>query len=256
MLLFNLLGSLMVILGVVVAALAVPDSRAKRISITVSLLLGAAWLCLAVYVHEQTPGNVPYVSRALISIVSFVADVVQSRIFQTAIALIVGIILGSQFSGIKRTDAKARKEAPALDWKASDSVLELAAPSKINDRREQLSKIAELDAQLAEIAQLIELDGSNISTKRIKKRDNLMRFKDSTRQVERVLYLSLIQDIYEGLRSGTLIGRGFLLPVGKEDGVVNIPSNRWMFLRLNDDFTKASGENLTYAGLQIARATS
>src|SRR5262249_23274084 len=51
-----------------------------------------------------------------------------------------------------------------------------------------------------------------------------------------------VENVYEKLQRGTLVAKGFLVPLGEDPHEVHIPSARWRFLRFNGDYTEASGE--------------
>ncbi len=60
--------------------------------------------------------------------------------------------------------------------------------------------------------------------------------------------------IYKQLQEGTFVARAFLTPVNKHPEQIIIPAAQWRFLRFNDDLSEASGQDITYTMIDVARA--
>lgn len=67
------------------------------------------------------------------------------------------------------------------------------------------------------------------------------------------LFNSGLEHIYDGLRNGTILARGFHHPLGLHPKEIVIPAAQWKFLRLNGDFSEATGQGITYTALDFAR---
>jgi hypothetical protein len=82
----------------------------------------------------------------------------------------------------------------------------------------------------------------------------LYREYEAANKGHQVLYLEVINELHEKLRTGELVAQGFLYPMEKDSTAVLIPAERWRFLKLNRDFTEASGKDIIYVGIVIAKA--
>ena len=150
-----------------------------------------------------------------------------------------------------------------LDWKSSDSVLDLTEPRHLVERQQMLVQLADVERRIAELESEIQAGASDqiSALQRLlspppdleKKKRELKAEAAGRYRRQEVLYRLLIDDLYDKLRRGELVAQGFLLPVEKDSQVSDIPAERWRFLSLSPDFTKASGENLNYAGIAIAK---
>jgi hypothetical protein len=152
---------------------------------------------------------------------------------------------------------------PTLDWKSSGAVLGLTEQRLLIQRSETLSQLAGVQEKIDtndaairggatdEFSALHRL--LNPPTDLEKKRRELNAEYAGRFGLQDNLYRLSVEDLHEKLRKGELVAQGFLLPVEKDSVVADIPAERWRFLKLNDDFTKASGESLSYAGIAIAK---
>jgi hypothetical protein len=62
-----------------------------------------------------------------------------------------------------------------------------------------------------------------------------------------------LEDIYEKLRSGKLIAKGFLHPVRRTAIEREIPASQWRIIRFNGDYTRAQGQSIEYSGIAVAK---
>jgi len=93
-LLGNISSLLVLVAGLLVAALAIPDAKWKRRAIIATLCLGAAHSIITVVVFENTPGNPRPVSEAGVWFLGQLNDLVASKIFIALAFLIAGAALG------------------------------------------------------------------------------------------------------------------------------------------------------------------
>ena len=63
-----------------------------------------------------------------------------------------------------------------------------------------------------------------------------------------------LQDIYEKLRVGKLIARGYVSPVDSSSKEVEIPAEHWRLIRFNSTYTEASNSEIKYVGIEVARS--
>jgi hypothetical protein len=63
-----------------------------------------------------------------------------------------------------------------------------------------------------------------------------------------------LEDIYQKLRNGKLVAKGFAPPVGSDSGELEIPVAYWRLIRFNGDYTQAKGQELQYVGITVARS--
>src|SRR5882672_670571 len=111
LLLVNLMGSLFVILGVIVAALAVPDFVWKRRSIIAASISGGLWLAVTAVAYIISPEN----AESVQVLATFMEQLVSNRLVQVVAAFALGVcagVVGRQ--GIRRffkdTIARSRKQ--------------------------------------------------------------------------------------------------------------------------------------------------
>jgi hypothetical protein len=255
-----LLTNLFVILGVVVAALTIPDSVAKKWSIIVALVLGVVWLAWTVYISEDTPA---YFSKAA----SVASNIAQSEVFHLIVALCIGAVGGWLLhSRFGRGKVVATKQASELDWKSSYDVLDLANASKMIVWREATSKLFDMDEHIYDLqarmnsleeqralAPLEKLTDSASIAELTAKKVRLMEEQRQESRANDALYHDIVSELHKKLRSGELVAQGFLMPVSK-DSPDPIPATLWRILKLDSDFMKAQGENKYYVGVEIAKA--
>jgi hypothetical protein len=252
-LLFNLVGSLIIILGVIVTALTVPDSIAKRMSIGAALVLGLVWLILTIVIFEQTPGNPPYFSNAIVGAANLASNMARSHTFQIFLALAFGLTFGWHLKSL-RYKRQSLSAPTAPDWKASDNVLELIGEEALNARREHVSKMAGLNAEIVGFNKKIQA-GTSVA-KYIAKKAKYEKWKQIALSEEVILYRQQIVELHSLLEKGDLIAQGFLLPVAHDAKPITILKEQWRFLKLSEDFAQAKGESITYVGIVIARTAS
>jgi len=65
---------------------------------------------------------------------------------------------------------------------------------------------------------------------------------------------SVLEDIYEKLRNGILIAKGFVPPVANSSPELEIPASHWRMIRFNGDYTQAKDQELQYVGITVAKA--
>jgi hypothetical protein len=89
----------------------------------------------------------------------------------------------------------------------------------------------------------------------IKKRSEMVYPElDKAKRKRDASYIAAVDDIYNKLRNGHLVAKGFLTPIDTKSEEVTIPASRWRFLKFNQDFTEASGEGITYKAIAVARS--
>lgn len=89
-------------------------------------------------------------------------------------------------------------------------------------------------------------------------REKYQTHKDSEARIE-VEYMAAVQEvennIYDQLRKGMLIARGFLQPVSANPQQILIPNEQWSILEMDFDKATASGHGITYVGVEIGKRT-
>jgi hypothetical protein len=115
----------------------------------------------------------------------------------------------------------------------------------IEERRKELFKTTPRDASGAPISEAFEALKESVA-------QSWTRLQ-AQKNVQSASRARALEDIYEKLRCGELIARGFHDPVGNR-GEIDIPSAEWRLLRFNGDYTNAAGSGLRYIGITIARA--
>ena len=63
-------------------------------------------------------------------------------------------------------------------------------------------------------------------------------------------WVPAMEYIYEKLRNGAFISRGKFL---RSTTLEAIPAAHWRFLKISDDYTRAEGGGLSYAGISVAK---
>lgn len=63
-----------------------------------------------------------------------------------------------------------------------------------------------------------------------------------------------LEDVYEKLRDGRLIARGYIPPLAKNSEEKLIPAGHWRIIQFNSEYTAASSRTVTYVGIAVARA--
>jgi hypothetical protein len=63
-----------------------------------------------------------------------------------------------------------------------------------------------------------------------------------------------LEDIYEKLKSGKLVARGFRHPIRRHVMEVEIPAAQWRIIHFTGDYSQAQGQGIKYSGIAIAQA--
>jgi hypothetical protein len=115
----------------------------------------------------------------------------------------------------------------------------------IEERRQEMLKTTRFDVSGAPISEAFEALKESVAQSwgRLQAQKN----------VQSAARAKALENLYEKLRSGELVARGFHDPVGNQ-GEVDIPSAEWRLLRFNGDYTNAAGSGLRYIGITVARA--
>jgi hypothetical protein len=257
----SIIALLVSVAGIIVAALAVPDSVAKRRSIYAAIVLGAVWVMVTIIAYEQTPGNPLYFSDAIALIRDRLSSVVSNHLTQifAAIGLGLGIGWGLKTALDRKREAAAFK---ALEWKVSYDFLNLAERSlveahkqkrveaeRINDKFKPLYEAyMKLGAGVAGAVRESTAEEEEIDSQR----DTLNAELQAITKQRDNLYIQMQQNVHDKLTSGELVAKGFLMPLSPKPIEIIIPKEQWRFLRFRDNFQKASGEGISYTGVAVA----
>ena len=62
-----------------------------------------------------------------------------------------------------------------------------------------------------------------------------------------------LNDIYEKLKAGALIAKGFKDPLGLNPTEIEIEASYWKFLKFTGDYKEAEGKGFKFTGIEVAR---
>jgi hypothetical protein len=244
--------------GIVASALALSD-RYRRFFIVTFSVLAAGNFILIVRTSEATPG-VPHFSdlvlasaTAAVSARDNLIVLAENRTLQIAAAVIIGVILG--FIGPSAYQRYKRRV-----WYSSYGIFKFVDPRLIAEADAQIQALADqilaLQKERSELGHMP--DGSiNIDSAALEKLSASVRESSAKQSAAYELREKALRHatggIYEKLKSGELIAKGFKDPLGLNPKETTIPAEYWRFLQFNADYKEASGKGIKYTAIEIAR---
>ncbi len=251
----------LVVGGIVVSALALKNP-ARRISIGIISVLGLGNLALIVYTYEHTP-DVPHFSDlpALFVAVGIkgrdrLAAFAENHLVQLIGVLVIGVILGV----IVPREYQKRKRR---QWFSSYDIFKLADPALMKNAvlaEDEIQRLMEKISALREEREKLGLVPSPVphaSSTAMVALQSAIR-EASARDIvlheqhERARARAL-GDMYEQLKNGELIAKGFKDPLGLHPKETEIPAAYWKFLKFSTDYKEAEGKGIKYTAIEIAR---
>jgi hypothetical protein len=246
--------------GSVVTAFTLPESRAKWGVVSTFGMAGLVGLALTILTYEHlTFVDVgTWMWSYLQSTWSYLTSLIQRRWFQLIAVFLAALLLG-HFGPRLYERYKIRK------WYSSYDILELADQRlrEISDaKRRELHDISVriLDLQkerksyrapfgsgpIAPESEGMAILGNAVMQANLQHSD-LMREQTFIRE-------NMLDDVYEKLKSGKLIARGFVAPAGSAATQVYIRREHWKIIKFNDSYTEAAGDYVRYVGIDVAKA--
>jgi hypothetical protein len=61
-----------------------------------------------------------------------------------------------------------------------------------------------------------------------------------------------LNELYDKLRSGEFVAKGYVAPADSSSDEIEIPSGQWRLIRFNGDYTEASSATIKYIGIAVA----
>jgi hypothetical protein len=162
---------------------------------------------------------------------------------------------------IHRADDPFRRktqESASLDWRSGHSVLGFSEARKDEyHRAHQL--VTEYQRRIDAIRGSIEREKTSpnyasllLGPSKKDELEKLLKWQETQKGLELRYFGDRVDDLHYKLLTGELVARGFLLPVTQNPIVKDIPKEYWRFLRLTNDFTEASGKDISYTGVEVA----
>ena len=235
----------------------------RKRSIVFFAFMGGAGLLLTIITYEHTPD-----ALHLGDIVQIIAgrflQLLGTWQFKIGGALIIGFIAFP----IMQWVIKIYSPVDKLEWVNGPEIFHLCD-----------SKLVQTARSDAERLRALELEDKNIQAEnffcnqtgpfanpdqteleRTEKLDELKRrmaelypAMSDAKTKRNISYAHIESDLYEKLINGNLVAKGFLAPINPYSEELLIPSARWRFLRFANELRDASGEDMTYKAVSVAR---
>jgi hypothetical protein len=254
--------ALMVFAGIVSIFTPVP-ARIRRICVYIFIILGIANIISIAATNEATPGS-PHISDFISWIEAITATGRDSAIkfaknhnIQLIVVFAVGIALGV-FGPREYQKRKIRK------WYSSYDIFKLADPNLMKDAVDAEEEIQQIIKKIKEVQQQrealrvpfggagpIKFESEALEVLRTNASEASAR-NSAIQEVRERAQMRTLQDMYEKLKVGKLIAKGYLSPVDSRSKKVEIPAGLWKFIRFNGDYTEASNNNVKYVGIEVA----
>jgi hypothetical protein len=248
--------------GIVASALALPD-RYRRFFIATFSVLAVGNLILIIRTSEAT-SDMPHFSDLLLSFKAAaeisrnrLGDLVQDWFFELGLALVVGTLIG--IFGPREYQKRVRR-----NWFSSYDIFKLANPELMKNAYVAEDEVQKLSEQIRDLAiqrenlripfgigpvseeyqpmALLREAAREASAKNIA----LHELREKARR-------NALDDLYEKLKVGTLIARGFKDPLGLNPKEVEIEASYWKFLKFTSDYKEAEGKGIKFTGIEVAR---
>lgn len=234
--------------GAIVAALTLPDSRAKWGWIAAFGIAGAAGFVLTVITYERTP-DVPHLSdligpieRGLTIGWLYFLSFLENRWVEIAAAAIACVVLG------KIVPHEYRKRF-GRKWLSSYKIFNLADQNLMKDvvdAEAETQAVAEKIIALREERERYGVpfgssaipDGESdaIAALQATVRDAAIQNTVLHERREKARRRAL-EDIYHKLRSGRLIAKGYVSPANSRSKEKEIPAGQWKLIQFKGDYT-------------------
>ncbi len=262
--------------GVVVSAYAIPDPWRKRAVVGFSFL-GLLNLALIILTYENTPDVPhfadlgPFIWRGSITIWARIVAVAENHILQTVAAAAAGVVLGSaSHFGYQKWQARRATSVPDnRPWLTSYRIFDLADQGLVKTARNAKDKSAEFEREL----EVLQIQRENLRPKdafkaitalqeppspamvELQKRESeAYRKIEAQRRQHASAYAGALEDIYEKLRNGHPVAKGFVGSLSNSPNEIEIPAAHWRVIKFNNDYTEAKGQGMEYVGITVAKA--
>jgi hypothetical protein len=246
--------------GSVLTAFTLPESRTKWAVVSTFGAAGVVGLILTVLTYEQLTfidvGT--WAWSCLQATWSYLTVLVQRRWLQILAAVIVGIVIGV-------IGPFAYDKLKTRTWYSSYEILQLAAPKLMEESAASEAEVHQLALRILDVQEERKRYREPFGSGPISPVSEAMEaFRQAISEASaKSSALREIRDrarrkagdtLYEQLKTGKLIARGFVSPAGSRSQEVMIPAGYWKLLKFNNDLTEASSDNVRYIGVEIARA--
>jgi hypothetical protein len=261
----NLIGQLLTLLfmvgGIIVSALALADP-VRRIAIGVFSILGIANLVLIIVTYENTP-DVPHFSDLVVVSAMAAANarnnfinLVGNHSLQLIAAVAAGMALG--FFGPR--EYRKRKQRR---WLSSYDIFRLTDPQLVKATEVAEEEVEKLTERILALQQersdlglqpngSIDIDSAALEILSANVREAHAK-NAAAHEIRERARRSALAGIYEDLREGKLIAKGFKDPLGMYPTEIEIPAAYWKFLNFSGDYKEAQGKGIKYTAIEIAR---
>jgi hypothetical protein len=182
--------------------------------------------------------------------------------FHPAYLLVAGLVLGLALGMwmdlvLRRREFGAAK--PSLEWVSpKEAFTRFGKEHLVHNLKAYEREGSELLREWCALHQELEELGAADAEQYVQLTNRLQsitetREETSSRRTD--CWHAIRWELYDQLREGRIIARGFLDPHTPGKPAMIIPPDEWRFLRLDEEDDKALGPNFDYIALQIARAS-
>jgi hypothetical protein len=152
-------------------------------------------------------------------------------------------------------------------WYSSEDIFKLADPNLMKDAIVAEEEIQQVVKRIREVQQErealrirppfgsgpISIESEGLEVLRESAREASAR-NSALQEVREKARMRALQDIYEKLKTGKLVARGYVSPVDSNSKEVEIPAGHWKLIRFNSTYTEASNNDIKYVGIEVARS--
>lgn len=258
----NLIGQIITLAltvgGIYLSALALANPI-RKVAIVGLSALGLANLVLVIVTYEKTP-DVPHIADAidwirprLVAAWEMLAWAVWRPSVGMLTTFIVGLILGPLSIWLYFRSKKR-------DWHSSFGIFKFVDPELIAAADAEIQiladQIMDLQKERSEFGR--QPDGSiNINSAALEILSASMRETHAKQHAAYELREKALRNatggIYEKLKDGELIAKGFKDPLGLNPKENEIPAAYRKFLKFSGDYKEAAGKGIKYTAIEIAR---
>lgn len=265
-LLNQIVGLVATVMGVIVAALAVPDPIWKRRTIIAIGAIGLLQLVFLILGWEKNQ-NTAYLLAALSGTWSLIAWFFSRPLFHGALIFAAGLFGGYWLTNTSRKRFGLlihRLKRDRRVWLTSFQICQLAGRDLMTKRKAAIEAFdaCERAYQTAEHNKDVVLGGfgslalirddmpAELVLANKAATEATYKFHLASEELAR-LEQEIVDRIHAALEAGQLIARGFLPPFSAASTPVDIPAEQWRFLRFDKDYQKAVGHEVTYIGVAV-----